>query len=106
MFADIAGSTQLYERLGDQPARAAIADCIDVMATHVAEHNGRVIKTIGDEIMCTFPSADAAVESTMAMQEAVTEDLPHINPNTPAELGPAIAGLGSGRVRSGRCRWR
>jgi adenylate cyclase len=98
VFADISGSTRLYETLGDAVARQLVSQCIEVMTECIHRYDGTVIKTIGDEIMCTFPSADQAVESTMAMQEAVTEDLPDINPNTPATLtirvglhyGPAI----------------
>ena len=86
VFADISGSTRLYETLGDAVARELVSQCLGLMTEFIHKHNGTVIKTIGDEIMCVFPTADQAVESTMAMQEAVTDDLPRINPNTPAEL--------------------
>lgn len=98
VFADISGSTRLYESLGDQTARQLIAECLEVMTEQVAKYSGTVIKTIGDEIMCTFPSANQAVEAAMGMQEGVAEDLPERNANTPATLtirvglhyGPAI----------------
>ena len=98
VFADISGSTRLYESLGDAIARELVAQCLGVMTEYIDKHGGKVIKTIGDEIMCTFPTADAAVEASMGMQEGVTEDLPEINPNTPSTLtirvglhyGPAI----------------
>ena len=85
-FADISGSTRLYETLGDTVARELISECLGVMTEHVDKHGGTVIKTIGDEIMCTFPGADQAVEAAMGMQEGVTEDLPERNANTPASL--------------------
>ncbi len=98
VFADISGSTRLYETLGDTVARELIAECLALMSEHVDKHGGKVIKTIGDEIMCVFPSAEQAVEAAMGMQEGVDEDLPHRNPNTPTTLtirvglhyGPAI----------------
>lgn len=98
VFADISGSTRLYESLGDAIARELVAQCLGVMSEYVDKHGGKVIKTIGDEIMCTFPSADQAIEASMGMQEGVTEDLPELNPNTPSTLtirvglhfGPAI----------------
>lgn len=90
VFADISGSTRLYESLGDAVARELVSQCLDLMTEYTHKHSGTVIKTIGDEIMCTYPTADQAIESTMAMQEAVTEDLPRINPNTPAELSIRI----------------
>jgi len=61
LFADIAGSSGLYVRLGDVAARGLVADCVAVMAAVVNRNGGRVIKTIGDEVMATFPSAPAAL---------------------------------------------
>ena len=69
VFADISGSTRLYESLGDQTARQLIAECLEVMTEQVAKYSGTVIKTIGDEIMCTFPSANQAVEAAMGGSE-------------------------------------
>lgn len=98
VFGDIAGSTRLYETLGDDVARELVEQCLNLMAEYVQKHNGVVVKTIGDEVMCTFPTADDAVQASVAMQEAVTEDLPRTNPNTPPGMsirvglhyGPAI----------------
>ena len=88
VFADIAGSTRLYELLGDSLARALIADCLGLLAEHTIRFDGSVIKTIGDELMSTFPRSDLAVEAAMAMQDAVTNELPHRNAATP--LGMAV----------------
>ncbi len=98
VFADISGSTRLYETLGDEVARELVAQCLELMTREVDQHQGSVIKTIGDEIMCTFPSADLGVKAAMAMQEAITGELPVINPHTPVTMkirvglhdGPAI----------------
>jgi len=54
LFADICGSTALYEKLGDLLARQLIARCISIMKGTLSTHNGTLIKTIGDEILCTF----------------------------------------------------
>jgi class 3 adenylate cyclase len=83
VFADISGSTRLYETLGDAIARELVSQCLDLMTEQVNRHNGAVIKTIGDEIMATFATAEQAVEACMTMQEAVAEDLPQRNKNTP-----------------------
>lgn len=61
MFADVVGSTSLYESLGDEEAEARISDALKFVAGVVLEFRGNVIKTIGDEIMCCFDSADDAV---------------------------------------------
>lgn len=75
LFADIAGSTRLYETLGDVRAREVVADCIAALARITLQHGGTVVKTIGDEVMATFPAADVAVAAAVAMQETVV-DLP------------------------------
>jgi class 3 adenylate cyclase len=90
VFADISGSTRLYETLGDAIARELVSQCLDVMTEQVNRHNGAVIKTIGDEIMSTFATAEQAVEACMAIQEAVAEDLPHRNKHTPADFSIRI----------------
>jgi adenylate cyclase len=90
VFADISGSTRLYETLGDTIARELVSQCLDLMTEQVNRHNGAVIKTIGDEIMSTFATAEQAVEACMAMQEAVAEDLPHRNKHTPPDFSIRI----------------
>lgn len=74
-FADVSQSTKLYERLGDQKARKAIADCVQVMSEATTKYGGTVIKTIGDEVMSTFPDADAAADAVAFMQEEITEGM-------------------------------
>ena len=76
LFSDICGSTALYDKLGDDLARRLIAHCITTMVGEVAAYRGTLIKTIGDEIMCTFPSAEAAMQAACAMQQAVENDRP------------------------------
>lgn len=71
MFADIAGSTKLYETIGDAKAREVTSKCIDLLSAITVSNRGRVIKTIGDEVMCTFPSADSAASASVQMQEDV-----------------------------------
>jgi adenylate cyclase len=58
LFADIAGSTKLYDTLGDSRAKLMVDECIGVMRDIVGRYAGRIIKTIGDEVMCVLPSAD------------------------------------------------
>lgn len=76
LFADICGSTSLYDRLGDDLARRLISRCISMMASEIPVYHGTLIKTIGDEIMCTFPSAEAALHAACAMQRTVENDRP------------------------------
>lgn len=71
LFADICGSSELYERLGDTLARRAISQCVGIMTRELPACQGTLIKTIGDEVMCTFPSAKQAFHAACAMQAAV-----------------------------------
>jgi adenylate cyclase len=61
LFADLGGSTQLYETLGDREAQGIIAGCLDLASEVIGQHRGRVVKTIGDEVMATFPRAEDAM---------------------------------------------
>jgi class 3 adenylate cyclase len=56
VFADVVGSTQLYDKFGDTKASETVALCLDVMKDATYQFNGTVIKTIGDEVMSTFES--------------------------------------------------
>jgi adenylate cyclase len=76
LFADVCGSTSLYENLGDDLARKLIMRCINTMSSKTAIYQGTMIKTIGDEIMCTFPSAEGAFHAACAMQVAMENDRP------------------------------
>lgn len=72
LFADVSGSTQLYEKLGDTRAFAIINDCLELLRELTIEHSGRVVKTIGDEIMAVFPDAASAVQAACEMQMAMS----------------------------------
>jgi class 3 adenylate cyclase len=72
LFADVVGSTQLYELLGDAKAREMVGICIDIMKGATERHGGTVIKTMGDEVMATFPSADEAINAASQMQREIT----------------------------------
>jgi len=73
LFADVSGSTALYEKLGDRAALAAVESVLNLLKRAVAVQQGRVVKTIGDEVMAVFESADAALQAAVDMQTQVTE---------------------------------
>ncbi|MFO1457337.1 MAG: adenylate/guanylate cyclase domain-containing protein [Steroidobacteraceae bacterium] len=72
LFADVVGSTRLFELLGDLRARDMIATCIEIMRSATEKNNGSVIKTMGDEVMSTFPSASDALNAACQMQKQIT----------------------------------
>lgn len=71
LFADVVGSTRLYEAFGDELAKQMIDDCLATLRGVVQQYGGRVIKTIGDEIMCVLPSADSGCLAATDMQTKV-----------------------------------
>lgn len=73
LFADVSGSTKLYETAGDTVAHAAIEQCVNLMREKTVNAKGRVIKTIGDEVMSAFPTADDAADAAIEMQTAISE---------------------------------
>ncbi len=76
LFADVSGSTKLYERVGDAAAHAAIDLCVKAFSALTEQHGGRVIKTIGDEVMAIFPQAGQAGRAAVDIQLAVTDMAP------------------------------
>jgi len=86
LFADVVGSTQLYDKFGDTKASETVAICLDVMKDATHQFNGTVIKTIGDEVMSTFASVDEAMGAELTplkMERAVFRTVLE-----PAEPGP------------------
>jgi len=73
LFADVSGSTKLYETAGDAVAHAAIEKCVNIMREKTVNAKGRVIKTIGDEVMSAFKTADEAADAAIEMQSAISE---------------------------------
>lgn len=87
LFADIAKSTHIYETLGNKVAKNLIDASISLLSNVALKHGGTVIKTIGDEIMCTFPTAGEAVEAAIEMHQSL-EDMPF--PEKPDYSSPNI----------------
>ena len=96
MFADVVGSTQLFEVLGDDMARATIAETLELLTNVTNGHGGTVIKTIGDEVMCTFPEADDSANAATEMHETLEdandmrEEGPKIKIRIGMHFGPAL----------------
>src|SRR3989475_12244490 len=68
LFADITGSTRLYEKLGNARALECVGLCLNIMREPTLGCGGRVVQTIGDEVLCVFPTASAATQAAAEMQ--------------------------------------
>ncbi len=69
VFTDLAGSTALYVRQGDTRAYNWVRQHFDRLFRVVDEHNGAVVKTIGDAIMAAFTVPTDALQAAIAMHQ-------------------------------------
>jgi len=76
LFADVSGSTKLYDTIGDAAAHDAIELCLKLFSALTEQHGGRVIKTIGDEVMAVFPEASKAGAAARDIQLGINEMAP------------------------------
>ena len=84
MFADVAGSTAMYENMGDDLARERISKALNTLISISRRHNGKLVKTIGDEILVYFTDVDMSVYAAKAIQEAMEDD------RSPETIGVSI----------------
>jgi len=75
LFADVSGSTHLYEQMGDTAAFNQINDCIGIFTAAAKTFGGWVSQSIGDGLICVFPNADAAALAACHMQGRLNERL-------------------------------
>ena len=95
VFADICQSRKIFLELGDTKGQKLVEECLDILIHKSLTHDGELIKTIGDEILCVFPHPDAATAATLEMHQAISQNI-----FTPAlKNHPAIhVGLHTGHV--------
>ena len=68
-FADIVGYTDLSSR--DEEAALKVVDELQRFAREEVEaRGGRIVKFVGDAVLAVFDSADAALRSALALQDA------------------------------------
>ena len=80
LFADISESGALYRKLGDTAAQAIVMACFEALSGVLRRHDGEIVKTLGDALLCVFPSADNAVLAAGEMQAVVTSTRPGNHP--------------------------
>ena len=72
LFADLRGSTGLYERLGNAAAAELVTKTVQALASTGVGTYGRVVKTLGDGLMALFTSSQAAVDAALRMQAMIS----------------------------------
>lgn len=84
LFADLRGSTSLYESLGNARATEVVTQSIAALSRTVERCDGTVVKTLGDGLMAAFAHPRQAVQAADDMHESIA-------------LAAARAGRGRGR---------
>ncbi len=68
LFTDVVGSTSFFERNGDTAGLVMIHRHDELAARAIEQHNGKVIKTIGDSAMAEFPDPASAVRAAVQIE--------------------------------------
>src|SRR5689334_812421 len=69
LFADLRGSTAMYETLGNAEATAVVTYSVSLLARVVEGHGGTVVKTLGDGLMAMFTRPSRAVSAADEMHD-------------------------------------
>lgn len=88
LFADIDGSTKLYETHGDETAHRLTAQVLTQLDTQAGIAGGRTVKTSGDGVMCVFATPDAAFRAATLMRDA--HKLTPVSIHAGFHFGPVI----------------
>lgn len=78
MFADVSGSTALFERLGDKEAMHAVERCLKRMKRSIDGYKGKTVQIVGDELLASFESPEDACHAAIDMQQRIA-DLPPVS---------------------------
>ena len=86
LFADLRGSTALYQRLGNAAATGLVTQAVQALARTGVGPGGRVVKTLGDGLMCLFDSPLVAMQAALRMQDVLARGYGGVGPL--AEVNP------------------
>lgn len=68
VFADLTGSTGVFEALGNERATRSITKLTQWISDVCGAHGGRVVKTLGDGVLAVFPDGEGAVNAVVELQ--------------------------------------
>ena len=96
VFADLVGSTGIFERLGDETAGRFVTQLTTALAKIFEQHDGRVVKLLGDGLFVVFQEESQALVACIAIQERLQQ-----KPVRPAGMSRPVQmqmGIESGEV--------
>jgi len=88
LFSDLRGSTALYERMGDGAAYNVVREHFALLAAIVRDHDGAVVKTIGDAVMASFGDPADAVRAALSMQARIADQ--DLSLKLGVHMGPSV----------------
>jgi class 3 adenylate cyclase len=94
LFTDLRHSTRLYREIGDATAFGRVMNHFDVLRKAITEHDGAIVKTIGDAVMAVFRRPADALLTMLEVQRSLAAP---IDGSMPLQLkaglhtGPCIA---------------
>lgn len=95
VFTDLHGSTAVFEALGNARATETITQITDWIVKLCEQHNGKVIKTLGDGVLVLFENGQSAVKAVVDLQRQHVKRLA----KSPAQVAmPIRIGVASGEV--------
>jgi class 3 adenylate cyclase len=71
LFADLRGSTGLYETLGNAEATSVVTHCVSALVGPVEGNAGHVVKTLGDGLMAVFETPPPAILAAVQMHDVL-----------------------------------
>ncbi|MBX2837995.1 MAG: adenylate/guanylate cyclase domain-containing protein [Gammaproteobacteria bacterium] len=92
LFADIGGSTELYEKIGDIEAHRQVAASLELMAEAIFANQGELLRTVGDSSLASFNSANDAYLAAFDMQRQ--HEHADLSVRVGFHLGPVIPDKG------------
>jgi len=98
LFADIVGSTKLYDQFGDARARELVGGAIAEIRRIVTDHGGEVLHEIGDEVGCRFQDTTEAAAAACAIHGRMHESLGAVDDTAAMPLTRVRVGLHRGMV--------
>ena len=80
LFADVAGSVALHEKLGDYEAHRIVVKCLELMSDTVTECDGKVVEIIGEAagtvsaVALTYDGVEHVLTRDVTLQIGRTSD--------------------------------
>ena len=94
LFTDLRDSTKLYREIGDATAFGRVMNHFDVVRKSIADHDGAIVKTIGDAVMAVFRCAADGLVAMLEAQRALaspSDGSPPLQLKAGLHTGPCIA---------------